>query len=72
MSADTSNKFMVGTRIGGEGGLIIMEPPAAHRISARDPMIISKSDAVNLAAWLAVLADPDLKEFNRIVKEAKK
>jgi hypothetical protein len=47
MSIDTTNKFMVALRT--NAGTVILNPPGA----------MSKDDALNLAAWLVVVADTD-------------
>jgi hypothetical protein len=59
---DTSNQFAVGAR--GEY-VVILRPPNTWAA-------LSKAEAINLAAWLAVLADPDGKEFARVIGEIKK
>ena len=46
-AVDTSNKFMVGI---GEEDVVFMKPL---------PPRIPKSDALNLAAYIVALADPD-------------
>lgn len=61
-ATDTSNMFAVG--VPGTGGIVIMQPPLPCQI-------ITKAQALNLAAWLSVLADPDGKEFARIVQAIK-
>lgn len=39
----------------------------------RMPVIwLSRDEAINLAAWLKVIADPDGKEFERLVEQIKK
>jgi len=58
---DTANHFMVGSQ---DGMLVILNPPVGRKFN--------KSEAINLAAWLVALADPDEKEFERVLKEIKK
>jgi hypothetical protein len=56
-SADTSNKFLVGSN--GESVVIqfIPHPPA-----------LSRADALNLAAWLVAMADPSGEEFDEVLR----
>jgi hypothetical protein len=57
---DTSNRFMVG---GNAAGLIqIVALNAA----------LDTQQALNLAAWLSIVADPSGEEFGRLVAEIKK
>lgn len=58
---DTSNQFFVGA-VGGKDMITI--------VSLRCQM--TKAQAINLAAWLIVLADPAGEEFERVVNEIKK
>lgn len=51
---DTTNRFLVGAR---GDSVIIMRRPNAE---------LSKEDALNLAAWLVALADPDGEEFKAV------
>lgn len=53
---DTSNQFMVGARNNGARIVVV-------RLNA----IMTKAEAINLAAWLVVLADPTAEEFDRVV-----
>ena len=55
---DSSNAFCVCAR--GDGAIGVYALPLKH---------LSKAQALNLAAWLAVIADPEGKEFERVVKE---
>lgn len=64
-AVDTANHFLVGAQ--GET-LVILNPPGRP---------ITRREALNLAAWLVVLADvvqpdPDGKEFARLVAEIRK
>lgn len=34
-------------------------------------LILSRSDSLNLAAWIATLADPTGEEFSKLLKEAR-
>jgi hypothetical protein len=36
-----------------------------------DGIILSRDSALNLAAWIVVLADPKGEDFGRLVKEAR-
>lgn len=56
---DSSNQFAVGVL----GKLFVINMPV--------PRPMTREQALNLAAWLAVLVDPDGKEFERLVKEIK-
>lgn len=56
---DSSNQFAVGAL----GKLFVINMPV--------PRPMTREQALNLAAWLAVLVDPDGKEFERLVKEIK-
>jgi hypothetical protein len=59
-AGDTSNRFMVG---GNATGLIqIVALNAA----------LDTQQALNLAAWLSIVADPSGEEFGRLVAEIKK
>jgi|GEM_PF-4653019 len=58
---DTSNQFLVGA-VPGKDMITIIS------MGAR----LTKAQAVNLAAWLKVIADPDGKEFDRVEEEIKK
>lgn len=60
---DTANHFLVG-----DNGSEISFMPFANIVRCR----ISRPQAINLAAWLAVLADPDGKEFERVLREIRK
>lgn len=60
---DTSNKFAVGVK--GDGRIWII---LVHRLI--EP--ISKDDALNLAAWLVALTDPEGKEFGKILEVIRK
>lgn len=67
MSLDTSNKFAVGLK---EPLIVVhnhdlMFPGGAH-------CLLKKDDALNLAAWLAVVADPEGEEFAKILEAIKK
>jgi len=58
---DTSNKFFVGKN----GDMISFQPyPDGPR-----RCLCSRESAINLAAWLVVMADPDMEEFHRVLKE---
>lgn len=57
---DTSNFFGVG----GQGDFLVITKLPMGRLP--------KAQAINLAAWLRVLADPEGKEFDRVVAEIKK
>lgn len=56
---DSSNRSWVGVR--GDGAICV---------SYAKP-IMSRAEAINLAAWLAVLADPVGEDFARMVREIK-
>lgn len=56
---DSSNQFAVGVR--GDGKVII----TLYGIA------LSPEGALNLAAWLSVLADPGAERFERLVQEIK-
>lgn len=58
---DTSNHF--GVCVDVVRGLILVNE--WHRVTTRD-------EALVLAAWIRVLADPEGKEFERVVKEIMK
>ena len=58
--ADTSNQFSVGAY----GGRALQICDAARLLHP-----ISRAQAINLAAWLMVLADPTGEEFHRVLKE---
>lgn len=59
---DTTNKFFLGQMtLEGESRVIIQ-----HRQPLNSSLC--KADALNLAAWLAVLADPEGKEFARVLE----
>jgi hypothetical protein len=60
---DSANHFLVGEN-GGEISFV----PFANQGRCR----ISKQQAVNLAAWLVATADPDSKEFLRVLTEIAK
>ena len=66
MRRDTSNRFGVGVR--GDKVVISAFQWSTKLLSAE----LSKDQALNLAAWLAVLADPEGKDFQRIIEEIKK
>jgi hypothetical protein len=57
---DSSNQFAVGVR--SDGRIFIYKVPMKH---------LTKAEALNLAAWLCVLADPEGAEFERLVKAIK-
>jgi hypothetical protein len=54
---DSSNQFFVG--VNGDV-LVILRPVPSH------PRGLTREQALNLAAWLSLLADPDGKEFDRM------
>lgn len=54
---DSSNQFFVG--VSGDR-VVIQRNPVGY---------LRKEEAINLAAWLMLLADPDGKKFERVVKE---
>lgn len=54
---DSGNWFLVGGR--GDEIVILRQPTGT----------LTKAEAVNLAAWLMVMADPTGEEFERVVKE---
>ena len=58
---DSSNQFIVGANARGE--ISIQRAPIGA---------MRRDEALNLAAWLRVLADPEGKEFERIVEEIEK
>lgn len=58
---DTSNQFAVCAHP--DGMLVIRKLPIAR---------LSKDEAINLAAWLVCLADPEMKEFRRVCLEIAK
>lgn len=60
---DTSNQFSVC----GHNGTIV-----TFKIATKNPTVLANSEAVNLAAWLCALADPERKEFDRVFKEISK
>jgi hypothetical protein len=62
---DTSNCFEV-VRVGAN------EIKVAHWEQVAGKNCFTLQGAVILAAWLAVLADPELKEFQRVVSEIKR
>lgn len=55
-ATDSSNQFAVGVR---GDYVVITRVPIGQ---------LTKPEAVNLAAWLMVLADPEGKEFSRVVE----
>ena len=67
MNFDSSNKFLVGAR--GET-VMVMSGVGLGGFSARIAM--TKEDALNLAAWLSVIADPSGEEFARLVAEIRR
>jgi hypothetical protein len=60
---DTGNLFLVGVR--SQDGRIVIGLLGA--LGAPLP----KTSAINLAAWLVVLADPEQKEFQRMLEAIK-
>lgn len=56
---DSGNEFMVGVR--GDGKVVI----------TRFGLSLTPEGALNLAAWLSVLADPGGERFERLVQEIK-
>ena len=56
MAIDTMNYFLVGLY---QDKVIIGSPPLA---------MLSRDLALNLAAWLVALADPDQVEFPKVLK----
>lgn len=54
---DTSNRFMVGAN--GRGRVMCLLPI---------PQEMSREDALNLAAYIVVLADPDRKDFDALLR----
>lgn len=55
---DTANHFRVCGR--GDGTIAVYGLSVKH---------LTKAQATNLAAWLVVMADPDLTEFKRVLAE---
>lgn len=53
---DTSNEFMIGA----SADTIVLHAPIPH--------VLSRDQAIRLAAWLAVLADPQGEQFNRTLQ----
>jgi len=49
-SEPVENRFAVGKAVAGEGKVVI---------NSRVPIIVSREDPLNLAVWLAAVADPD-------------
>lgn len=60
---DSSNRFAVGSR----GGSIVIQclPGVIGR------PVLDRASAINLAAWLMLLADPTGCEFQQMVREIK-
>ena len=58
--ADTTNKFMVSGTLGGTGNVLILRPPQRS---------ITKEEALSFAAWIVVMAQPQVGEFERIRAE---
>jgi hypothetical protein len=58
---DTSNQFGVG--VAGNGELRI------HWQPTEAPIRLSREQALNLGAWLLVLADPEGKKSERLMKQ---
>jgi hypothetical protein len=57
---DTSNQFLVATSA--DGQRVCMMPCCG---------IIKREEALNLAAWIVALCDPELKQFQRLVQAIK-
>lgn len=55
MAIDTSNKFKVATMAGGQ---VVLELPVGR---------LSRDDALNLAAWIVTVADPDGEHFQTVL-----
>jgi hypothetical protein len=60
---DSANHFSVRR----EGELVLVSNILVH-----DYLRLSKWEALNLAAWLALLADPEGQEFCRLYNDIKK
>ncbi|HMP83234.1 MAG TPA: hypothetical protein PKA41_11085 [Verrucomicrobiota bacterium] len=60
-TGDTSNWFYV-RGVPGKPGVFFFETNTAASILC----VVTRAEALNLAAWLAVLADPDGTKFDRI------
>lgn len=58
---DSANHFRVCGR--GDGMIGVYALPVKH---------LTKGQAINLAAWLVAMADPEGKEFERVLEEIKK
>jgi hypothetical protein len=59
IEGDSGNQFEVVPKAGGQ----------VLRVTYPFPYRFTKAEALNLAAWLRVIADPDGKEFERLAKE---
>ncbi len=64
---DSSNRFEVVRR----RDKVVITRMAPSGFDILSP-VLSIEQALSLAAWLAVMADPELKEFQRILQEIKK
>lgn len=67
---DSSNQFDVVRRDDGSVAAFGLwrRMGADHFVTAG----LTRAEALNLAAWLSVLADPEGKDFGRLVEEIKK
>lgn len=60
---DTSNQFLVCAK---DDKIMV------HEILVKHPILLTKEQAVNLAAWLVITADPAAEAFDRVVREIAK
>lgn len=67
---DSSNQFAV-CKLSEEATLIAGKLALAYD-STKGGYVLTNARALNLAAWLANIADPEGKEFDRLREEIKK
>jgi len=79
MRLDSSNQFQVLPVAADNDGWLVeqthgLKPEKlyVHNIMVKQPLVFEREEALNLAAWLSVLADPVGKDFERLVQEIKK
>jgi hypothetical protein len=66
---DSSNVFEVRS---GDGGKTVLFNSESFDLGGTDAEQLDRSDALNLAAWLVAIADPERKAFDRLFAEIRK
>ena len=62
---DSSNLFAVCMTEKGDSVLI-------HNVLVNEPLVVDRDEAINLAAWIQVLADPGGERTGQLIAEIKK